>query len=150
MLDWVKHMFTKIGMRKLVMEAKAHDLHAAYVSHISHITSFALANTVLEKEKDEEAILEGCEWVRHYGQLSEERLRVYRCIETLIGLEEMEGFDTVVPLLYGESTLQLAQALLAGEACFFGLNALGGNFEGSAMHQRLLAAYSKVQVAKAG
>jgi prephenate dehydrogenase len=28
------------------------------VSHISHITSFALANTVLEKEKEEEAIFE--------------------------------------------------------------------------------------------
>jgi prephenate dehydrogenase len=40
------------------MEAKAHDLHAAYVSHISHITSFALANTVLEKEKEENAIFE--------------------------------------------------------------------------------------------
>jgi prephenate dehydrogenase len=57
-LVWVKHMFTKIGMRQLVMEAKAHDLHAAYVSHISHITSFALANTVLEKEKEENAIFE--------------------------------------------------------------------------------------------
>ena len=57
-LDWVKHMFAKIGMRQLVMEAKAHDLHAAYVSHISHITSFALANTVLEKEKEENAIFE--------------------------------------------------------------------------------------------
>jgi prephenate dehydrogenase len=40
------------------MEAQAHDLHAAYVSHISHITSFALANTVLEKEKEEDAIFE--------------------------------------------------------------------------------------------
>ena len=57
-LDWVKHMFAKIGMRQLVMEAKAHDLHAAYVSHISHITSFALANTVLQKEKEENAIFE--------------------------------------------------------------------------------------------
>ena len=51
-------MFVKIGMRLLEMEAEAHDLHAAYVSHISHITSFALANTVLEKEKEEEAIFE--------------------------------------------------------------------------------------------
>lgn len=57
-LEWVQHMFSKIGMRQLVMEAKAHDLHAAYVSHISHITSFALANTVLEKEKEENAIFE--------------------------------------------------------------------------------------------
>jgi Prephenate dehydrogenase len=37
---------------------RAHDLHAAYVSHISHITSFALANTVLEKEKEEGAIFD--------------------------------------------------------------------------------------------
>ncbi len=57
-LEWVKGMYKKIGMHLLEMEAKAHDLHAAYVSHISHITSFALANTVLEKEKEEDAIFE--------------------------------------------------------------------------------------------
>ncbi len=57
-LEWVKGMYTKIGMHLLEMEAKAHDLHAAYVSHISHITSFALANTVLQKEKEDNAIFE--------------------------------------------------------------------------------------------
>ncbi|MFD2920085.1 prephenate dehydrogenase [Terrimonas rubra] len=57
-LAWVKNMYTKIGMRLLEMEAYAHDVHAAYVSHISHITSFALANTVLEKEKEDNAIFE--------------------------------------------------------------------------------------------
>jgi prephenate dehydrogenase len=57
-LEWTKAMYLKIGMRLLEMEAKAHDLHAAYVSHISHITSFALANTVLQKEKEEQAVFE--------------------------------------------------------------------------------------------
>ena len=57
-LMWVKGMYKKIGMHLLEMEAKAHDLHAAYVSHISHITSFALANTVLQKEKEDNAIFE--------------------------------------------------------------------------------------------
>ncbi len=57
-LEWTMHMFKKIGMHFLEMEAKSHDLHAAYVSHISHITSFALANTVLEKEKEDNAIFE--------------------------------------------------------------------------------------------
>ena len=57
-LEWTKYMYKKIGMHLLSMEAKAHDLHAAYVSHISHITSFALANTVLEKEREEDAIFE--------------------------------------------------------------------------------------------
>jgi prephenate dehydrogenase len=57
-LEWTKTMYKKIGMHLLEMDAVAHDLHAAYVSHISHITSFALANTVLEKEKEDEAIFE--------------------------------------------------------------------------------------------
>lgn len=57
-LEWTKAMYRKIGMHLLEMEATAHDLHAAYVSHISHITSFALANTVLEKEKEDRAIFE--------------------------------------------------------------------------------------------
>lgn len=57
-LEWTKNMYLKIGMHLLEMDAGDHDLHAAYVSHISHITSFALANTVLEKEKEEDAIFE--------------------------------------------------------------------------------------------
>jgi len=57
-VQWTRNMFGKIGMRLLEMDAYAHDLHAAYVSHISHITSFALANTVLEKEKEEGAIFD--------------------------------------------------------------------------------------------
>jgi prephenate dehydrogenase len=51
-------MFRKIGMHLIEMDAQDHDLHAAYVSHISHITSFALANTVLEKEREDRAIFE--------------------------------------------------------------------------------------------
>ena len=54
----VESVYHNIGMHLLYMQAEAHDLHAAYVSHISHITSFALANTVLEKEKEEDAIFE--------------------------------------------------------------------------------------------
>jgi prephenate dehydrogenase len=57
-LETVKNIYKKIGMHLLEMDAHAHDLHAAYVSHISHITSFALANTVLEKEKEEDAVFE--------------------------------------------------------------------------------------------
>ncbi len=55
-LDWTRRMYDAIGMRISEMDAEAHDIHAAYVSHISHITSFALANTVLEKEREDEAI----------------------------------------------------------------------------------------------
>ena len=54
----VESIYKELGMNIVHMNAEDHDVHAAYVSHISHITSFALANTVLEKEKEEEAIFE--------------------------------------------------------------------------------------------
>jgi len=54
----VDQIYRELGMHIVYMDAEAHDVHAAYVSHISHITSFALANTVLEKEKEEDAIFE--------------------------------------------------------------------------------------------
>jgi prephenate dehydrogenase len=57
-LETVEQMYKAMQMHLLYMDGAAHDLHAAYVSHISHITSFALANTVLEKEKEDNAIFE--------------------------------------------------------------------------------------------
>ena len=53
----VEHIFTKIGMKIMRMSPAQHDTHAAYVSHISHITSFILATTVLEKERESDTIL---------------------------------------------------------------------------------------------
>lgn len=47
-----------LGMNLIYMDSIDHDVHTAYISHISHICSFALANTVLEKEKNEERIFE--------------------------------------------------------------------------------------------
>jgi prephenate dehydrogenase len=44
-------MYKTLGMRIVYMDSETHDLHTAFVSHLSHITSFALANTVLDKEK---------------------------------------------------------------------------------------------------
>ncbi len=57
-VEVVENIYKTLGMHIIYMDAAAHDVHAAYISHISHITSFALANTVLEKEKEEDAIFE--------------------------------------------------------------------------------------------
>ena len=93
---------------------------------------------------DEEAVLEGCNWVHHYGDLPKPRRLVYRCIESIVRLEEPENFRRALELLYGDETLAMAEALLDGSERFFGLEPLGPNFEGSALHQSLLAAYDKL------
>ena len=57
-LQKVVSMYQQLEMRVLYMNSKEHDLHAAYVSHLSHISSFVLANTVLDKEKNVNAIFD--------------------------------------------------------------------------------------------
>ena len=54
----VEAMYETLNMRTIYMNSSNHDVHAAYVSHISHVTSFALALTVLDKEKDEKHIFD--------------------------------------------------------------------------------------------
>jgi prephenate dehydrogenase len=57
-LQLIEKLYKTIGMQLVYMESVVHDVHAAYVSHISHIASYALSLTVLEKEKEEDAIFE--------------------------------------------------------------------------------------------
>ena len=54
----VEDMYGALNMRTIYMSSSNHDVHTAYVSHISHVTSFALALTVLDKEKDEKHIFD--------------------------------------------------------------------------------------------
>jgi len=51
-------LYRTIGMKIIYMKSKEHDLHAAYVSHLSHISSFTLGMTVLEIENNEKTIFE--------------------------------------------------------------------------------------------
>ena len=57
-LKAIEALYDTLNMRPLYMNAANHDVHTAYVSHISHVTSFALALTVLDKEKDEKHIFD--------------------------------------------------------------------------------------------
>ena len=51
-LATVEGIFRTLGSPAVYMDPEEHDLHAAYVSHISHVTSFALALTVLSAVLD--------------------------------------------------------------------------------------------------
>lgn len=51
-------VFKALGMRIRYMDPKSHDKHIAYVSHLSHISSFMLGKTVINKEKHEQDIFD--------------------------------------------------------------------------------------------
>ena len=57
-VELVRRMYDCLNMRIIYMRAAHHDVHTAYVSHISHVISFALALTVLDKEKNEKNIFD--------------------------------------------------------------------------------------------
>jgi len=52
----VEDLFKSFEMKISHMNSREHDRHIAFVSHLSHITSFVLGATVLDKEKDERSI----------------------------------------------------------------------------------------------
>ena len=57
-VEFALDIFEHLGMRIRYMNADAHDKHIAYVSHLSHVSSFMLGKTVIEKEKNERDIFD--------------------------------------------------------------------------------------------
>lgn len=109
----------QLAMHTVFMNAKEHDIHTAYVSHISHITSFALALTVLEKEKSQGRIFElassGFEstvrlakssaamWVPIFRQnrknvmdVLEEHIYQLQNMQRLLEKEDFDAFDKLI------------------------------------------------------
>jgi ribosomal protein S12 methylthiotransferase accessory factor len=93
---------------------------------------------------DEEATREGCDWIHQYKQMNPARRLVYRCVESLLNLDDPDNHSRALELLYGPDTVRQAAALLDRSERFFGLVTLGPDMQGSAMHQTLLAAYDKL------
>jgi len=55
-LDIALQIFSEIGMTNIFMHPDNHDMHMAYVSHLSHVSAFTLGLTVLDIEQDEKQI----------------------------------------------------------------------------------------------
>ncbi len=96
---------------------------------------------------DTEATLEGCDWIHHFNDLKGDRRLVYRCVASMLTLEDTGNFHRALTLLYGEANVRQAQALVDRSERFFGLEPLGTDMQGSAQHRSLLAAYDKLFVA---
>lgn len=55
-LTTAEKIFAALRMNTIYMDAAEHDKHVAYVSHLSHVSSFLLGQTVLDIERDEKNI----------------------------------------------------------------------------------------------
>jgi ribosomal protein S12 methylthiotransferase accessory factor len=93
---------------------------------------------------EKESTLEACQWTQHFDQLPEGRARTYRCIETLLQMQQADDYLENLNLIYGQDTLRNAQDLISGKMRFWQLQSPTLSLNGCELHQSLLNAYQKV------
>ncbi|WP_456322205.1 30S ribosomal protein S12 methylthiotransferase accessory factor YcaO [Hydrogenimonas sp.] len=109
-------------------------------------TMLALAAEELDAAKD------GIRWMLHFGNLTDEQKKLYRCIETLLQIEEDAGkerkrYEKGVRMLYGDETYDLANAIVDAKIRFYGLHFSESLDEVFKLHGRLLENLQKSRVA---
>ena len=91
------------------------------------------------KAQDADRVIEGCEWLMHFRQIDESRLKTYQCIHTLMQLEGLSQYGTALAKLYGEETLEKALSLIEGKEVY----PLESDWK---MHYLLVDAYKKLTI----
>jgi len=91
-----KKLFIEIGMKLVFMDAKAHDRHAAFISHMPHALSYALANAVMRQEDPESIVALAGGGFRDMSRIAKSSPRMWEDIfrqnkENLI--EAIEAFE---------------------------------------------------------
>ncbi|WP_254891157.1 YcaO-like family protein, partial [Cronobacter sakazakii] len=96
------------------------------------------------------------EWTMEFNAsvFSAGRANYYRCLQTLLLLAQEEEREPLQYLnafvrMYGADAVEAASAAISGEAPFYGLQPVDGDLKAFPAHQSLLAAYEKLQRAKA-
>jgi ribosomal protein S12 methylthiotransferase accessory factor len=101
----------------------------------------------------DETALDWVEWCLTLEDLSEQRLKHYRCVKALLEIKwhddrDYDDYLSGLALLYGEKTMRNGLDVVEGETVFEGLTTSGLALDGFIQHHRLLVAYDKLQKAK--
>lgn len=103
--------------------------------------------------KNYEFAKSGTDWCLHFAPFENDRKLLYRALNTLLQIEmddtlnEKDFFGTVEKI-YGKELVEKAQKIINGFEKFDGLHESDMNHTGFDMHQKLIASYEKLQVAK--
>ena len=75
-----KKIFTSLKMKIVYMDAKEHDRHAAFISHLPHAISYALANSVLKQEDPKSILILAAGGFRDMSRLAKSSPNMWRDI----------------------------------------------------------------------
>ena len=96
-----KKLFSDIGMKLVYMGAKEHDRHAAFISHMPHALSYALANSVMEQEDPESIVALAGGGFKDMSRIAKSSPKmwedIFRQNQTNL-IEAIEAFETELKL----------------------------------------------------
>ena len=97
-----KEIFISIGMKIVKMDSKEHDRHAAFISHLPHIISYSLANTVLKQEDPKSILTLAAGGFKDMSRIAKSSPNMWSEIckqnKSFI-LESLEGFSTELEIV---------------------------------------------------
>jgi len=73
-------IFNKLKMHIKYMDAKEHDRHAAFISHMPHVVSFSIANAVLKQEDKEHIVALAAGGFRDMSRLAKSNPKMWKDI----------------------------------------------------------------------
>ncbi len=89
-----KQLFTDIGMKIFYMDAKGHDRHAAYISHMPHALSYALANAVMKQENPKAIIALAGGGFKDMSRIAKSSPNMWRDVFRQNKMHLLDGIDS--------------------------------------------------------
>jgi len=92
-----EELFSSIGMQLVFMGAKEHDRHAAFISHMPHALSYALANSVMKQEDPESIVALAGGGFKDMSRIAKSSPKMWEDIfrqNKLNLIEAIEAFET--------------------------------------------------------
>jgi len=92
-------LFSSIGMSLVFMGAREHDRHAAFISHMPHALSYALANSVMQQEDPESIVALAGGGFKDMSRIAKSSPKMWEDIfrqnrNNLIEAIDIEAFET--------------------------------------------------------
>ena len=104
-----KSLFLSIGMKIVLMDAKEHDRHAAFISHMPHALSYSLANSVMKQEAPQSIIALAGGGFRHMSRVAKSSPNMWEDIFRQNKTNLLEAISVF------QSELQQCQAMIENE-----------------------------------
>ena len=90
----------QLGMNIVKMDSKNHDRHTAFISHMPHILSYALANTVLKQENPQDIVAIAGGGFKGMSRISKSSGIMWSAISKQNKENLLESIDTILDELH--------------------------------------------------